>query len=71
MSRYPNFDQALRNIAPTPDEIAVKLGVSRRSVFYYLRGDYLPPLTVIKRVPELDDALDRDLSEQRQAEIAA
>lgn len=61
MSKYPHVSQAIRELAPTNRERAACLGVSVRTVIYYMRGDYLPPAEIIKRYPQLDEALDRDL----------
>lgn len=61
MSKYPHFTQALRELAPTNKERAALLGVSVRSVIYYLRGEYLPHQTTLKRHPQLDEALARDV----------
>lgn len=61
MSRYPHFVEALRKLEPTSTLRAQRLGVSRRSLFYYQRGDHLPPIEIIKREPTLDEALSRDL----------
>lgn len=67
MSKYPHFSQALRELAPTNKERAARLGVSVRSVIYYMRGDFLPPTKVIKRHPQLDAALARDMAQQAPA----
>jgi predicted transcriptional regulator len=39
---YPNFAQALRELAATDAQRAALLGVSRRMVLSYKRGDSLP-----------------------------
>lgn len=61
-TKYPAFSQALRDLAPTNRERAALLGVSVRSVIYYIRGDFLPPAEVVKRHPQLDEALAYDLA---------
>jgi len=61
MNKYPHFVQALRNLGVTNDERAARLGVSRSALYYYLRGEMLPPVEKVKRIPELDDALTRDI----------
>lgn len=60
MSKYPNFVEALRGLGKNNDERAAKLGVSKSALYYYLRGDTLPPIEKVKRIPELDNALTRD-----------
>lgn len=67
--RYPHFVQALRDLAPTDAERARLLGVSERSVKYYLSGDMLPHAATVKRIPELDDALTRDIRPQIPAQM--
>jgi predicted transcriptional regulator len=68
MHRYPNFAKALTALAPNAKERARLLGVSERSITNYLAGRFLPPVEVVKRFPELDRALDRDIAAQIAAE---
>jgi predicted transcriptional regulator len=58
---YPNFAQALRELAATDAQRAALLGVSRRMVLSYKRGDSLPSVDKVKRHAALDDALTRDI----------
>lgn len=68
MSKYPNFRDALLKLAPTNRERAALLGVSERSVIYYLQGVSLPPVEKVKRFPVLDDALTLDIRPETRAE---
>lgn len=58
---YPHFLQALRELAATDEQRAQLLGVSRRMVISYKRGDSLPSVDKVKRHAALDDALTRDI----------
>lgn len=60
-SKYPNFSNALRQLAKTNRERAEVLGVSERSVVNYLYGVRLPPVEIVKQFPALDEALTRDI----------
>lgn len=60
MSKYPHFVEALRGLGKNNDERAARLGVSKSTLYYYLRGDMLPSVEKVKRIPELDEALTRD-----------
>lgn len=70
MNKYPNFLAALRALGRTNDEIATRLGCSKSMLYVYLRGEALPPVEKVKRIPELDDALTRDIRSDFQAGIA-
>jgi len=59
---YPEFATAVRNLAPTIEEIAAIMGVSPRSVAGYLSGTALPHTKIIKQLPAIDDALTRDFA---------
>jgi hypothetical protein len=61
MSKYPHFVAALRNLGENNDERASRLGVSKSALYYYLRGQTLPPVEKVKRFPTLDEALTRDI----------
>jgi hypothetical protein len=61
MNNYPNFRAALLKLASTNRERATLLGVSERSIANYLSSTTLPSVEKVKRFPELDDALTRDL----------
>lgn len=61
MNQYPNFTAALDGLAPTKEQIAKRLGCSRRMVYLYLSGQCLPPAEKIKQFPELDNALTKDI----------
>ena len=37
--------------------------------YYYLRGDILPPVEKIKRIPELDEALTLDFQAINQGDL--
>lgn len=54
---YPTFTAALLKLGDTRDEIARKLGISRRTLFYYLDGTMLPKMEKISQYPELIEAL--------------
>ena len=74
MSKYPHFREALLKLAPTNRERAELLGVSERSIAYYLSGELLPPVEKVKRFPDLDEALTRDLrpkSHHERAQVPA
>lgn len=58
---YPHFRAALLRLAPTNRERAELLDVSERAIAYYLSGAMLPPVEKVKRFPDLDEALTRDL----------
>lgn len=62
---YPHFRDALTELAPTNTERAKLLGVSRRSVEYYLAGKGLPPVEKVKLIDVLDEALTRDIRPKR------
>lgn len=68
MSKYPNFLLALRALGRTNDEIAARLGCSKSMLYVYLRGDALPPVEKVKRIPELDEALTLDIRPAIQAD---
>jgi predicted transcriptional regulator len=70
MSKYPHFREALIKLAPTNRERAELLGVSERSIAYYLSGVSLPPVEKVKRFPDLDEALTHDLRPKSHHEIA-
>ncbi len=69
MNKYPRYLEALRNLGTNNDEIAKRLGCSRSMLYYYLRGEVLPPVEKVKRIPELDDALTIDIRGENQVEI--
>lgn len=56
----PNFRQAVRMAGDTNIERARIFGVSERAIRYYLAGDRLPPVELVKRFPALDVALTVD-----------
>jgi DNA-binding XRE family transcriptional regulator len=60
---YPNFAQALRAYGETSVEIARALGVSQRSAYNYMTGKYLPTVQLVKRKPDLDEALTKDFAQ--------
>lgn len=60
--KYPQFAATLRALAPTLKGIADRIGRSERQVAYYLAGNAMPSADIIVRVPELHEALRRDLS---------
>ena len=68
--KYPRYLAALRNLGRTNDEIAAKLGCSKSMLYYYLRGEVLPPVEKIKRNPELDEALTLDFRHEIQSDLA-
>jgi hypothetical protein len=59
--KYPQFAAALRQLAPTVPKIAERIGRSERQTNYYLTGNAMPPADITARVPELHQALCRDL----------
>lgn len=59
--KYPHFCRALRALAPTHEKRAERLGVSVRSIIYYLQGESIPHLRIIEPIPELRRALGLDL----------
>jgi hypothetical protein len=59
---WPNFRNALLDLAPTNRERAEMLGCSERTVAYYLSGLMLPPVEKVKRYPSLDRALTLDVA---------
>jgi len=61
MHKYPHFVEALRNLAPTNRERAARMSVSVRAVNTYFRGTTLSHVLKVKQIPELDDALTRDI----------
>jgi hypothetical protein len=65
MSKYPHFVEALRNLGKNNDERAARLGVAKSTLYYYLRGDMLPPIEKVKRIPELDEALTLDFQSDK------
>ncbi len=67
--KYPRFVQTLRNLGTNNDEIAARLDCSKSMLYYYLRGDVLPPAEKIKRIPELDEALTLDIRAEIQADL--
>lgn len=69
MSKYPNFTQALRDLAPTNKERAAIIGCSERSVIMYLQGEALPHVERLKRIPSLDEALTRDIRPPASCEL--
>jgi hypothetical protein len=60
MSKYPHFVEALRGLGSNNGERAARLGVSKSTLYCYLRGDSLPSIEKVKRIPVLDEALTRD-----------
>jgi transcriptional regulator with XRE-family HTH domain len=58
---YPNFKAALLRLGATNRERAERLGVSERTLAYYLRGVMLPPVEKVKQFPEVDQALTLDI----------
>lgn len=69
MSKYPRFTEALRGLAPTNQKRAARLGVSLRSLYYYLSGDALPRTQKLKEFPKLDRALTRDLRSRSEEQV--
>lgn len=63
--KYPQFAQALRELAPTRADIAKKLAVSERSVYYYLAGRTIPHTRKLLPFPDLIEALSQDLHSLR------
>lgn len=61
MYKYPRFRDALLELAPTNRQRAALLGVSLRTLAYYLSGTMLPPVELVKQFPTLDHALTLDL----------
>jgi transcriptional regulator with XRE-family HTH domain len=67
--KYPRYLVALRGLGRNNDEIAARLGCSKSMLYYYLRGDILPPVEKIKRIPELDEALTLDFQAINQGDL--
>lgn len=69
--KYPQFATTLRGLAPTLRGIADRIGRSERQVAYYLAGNAMPPADITVRVPELYEALRRDLDKTKGDEASA
>jgi hypothetical protein len=68
--RFLNFRAALRQLGAV-SEIAERLGVSQRSVKYYLAGSKLPKADIVLRFPALTDALRRDVEQESVEQVGS
>lgn len=65
---YPHFTAAVRALARTNAERAAIIGCSERAVILYMQGKALPHVVKVKRIPELDHALTRDIRGETSSE---
>ena len=57
--KYPAISLPCEDSEENNDEIAARLGCSKKMLYYYLRGDILPPVEKIKLNPQTENAYAR------------